>query len=54
MKSKFLVAALLSVNAVVLSTPNKDSNLVAEKSNDISENQKKLFAHMQKKAGSEI
>ena len=54
MKSKFLVAALLSVNAVVLNTPNKDSNLVAEKSNDISENQKKLFAHMQKKAGSEI
>ena len=46
MKSKLIVAALLSVHAVVLSTPNKDSNLVASKSIDISENQKKLFAHM--------
>ena len=53
MKAKLIGAVLLSVNALSLSSPNQ-SNLVAEKANDISENQKKLFAHMQKKAGSEI
>ena len=53
MKAKLIVAALLSANALSLTSPDKGT-LVSKKANDISENQKKLFAHMQKKAGSEI
>ena len=52
MKAKIFLALMVASSEAISLTPN--SALVAQKSNDISENQKKLFAHMQKKSGSEI